>query len=45
MKQTFSNYERFLMNFKLYQFWRFLVLNLKIYIAATRSKLRKGNAA
>ncbi len=33
-----TKWQRFLMNFKPYQFWRFIVLNLKILKAVDRSK-------
>jgi len=33
-----SKKERFWMNFKLYQFWRFIVLNLMILKAVDHSK-------
>ncbi len=35
---AFTNKERKLMNNKLYQLWRFIVLNLKILKAVDRSK-------
>lgn len=38
MQQEFSKAEKFWMNFKLYQLWRFIVLNLKIYAVAMMSK-------
>ncbi len=38
MSQEFTRMERFWMNFKLYQLWRFLVLNLKVYTIAVKSK-------
>lgn len=38
MAQEFSKAEKFWMNCKIYQFWRFLVLNFKIYTVAVRSK-------
>jgi hypothetical protein len=34
----FGDKERFWMNFKLYQLWRFVVLNLKILKAVDHSK-------
>ena len=37
--QEFSKAEKFWMNFKLYQLWRFIVLNLKILAAVYQSKL------
>lgn len=36
--QEFSKAEKFWMNFKLYQFWRFIVLNIKILAAVYQSK-------
>ncbi|WP_345299022.1 hypothetical protein [Candidatus Villigracilis affinis] len=36
--QEFSKAEKFWMNFKLYQLWRFVVLNLKILAAVYQSK-------
>lgn len=36
--QEFSKAEKFWMNFKLYQLWRFIVLNVKILIAVGHSK-------
>jgi len=36
--QEFSKAEKFWMNFKLYQLWRFIVLNIKILIAVYQSK-------
>ncbi|MFN8381053.1 MAG: hypothetical protein U0V02_03890 [Anaerolineales bacterium] len=36
--QEFSKAEKFWMNFKLYQLWRFIVLNVKILIAVGYSK-------
>jgi hypothetical protein len=38
MQQEFSKSEKFWMNFKLYQLWRFIVLNLKIYAVAMQGK-------
>jgi hypothetical protein len=38
MTVEFSDKERFWMNFKLYQLWRFVVLNLKILKAVDHSK-------
>lgn len=38
MSQEFTRIEKFWMNFKLYQLWRFLVLNLKVYTIAVKSK-------
>ena len=37
-QQEFSNSEKFWMNFKLYQLWRFIVLNVKVYTVAVQSK-------
>jgi hypothetical protein len=37
-QQEFSKAEKFWMNFKLYQLWRFVVLNLKILSVVQRSK-------
>jgi hypothetical protein len=37
-QQEFSKAEKFWMNFKLYQLWRFIVLNIKILIAVGESK-------
>jgi hypothetical protein len=37
-QQQFTKAEKFWMGFKLYQLWRFLVLNFKIYLAAIRDK-------
>ncbi|QQR90551.1 MAG: hypothetical protein IPJ88_02060 [Myxococcales bacterium] len=37
-KFTITAKERFWMNNKLYQFWRFIVLNLKILKAVDRAK-------
>ncbi len=37
-QQQFTKAEKFWMNFKLYQLWRFLVLNFKIYLAVIRDK-------
>jgi hypothetical protein len=37
-EQEFSKAEKFWMNFKLYQLWRFIVLNVKIYTIAVQSK-------
>ena len=36
--QEFSKAEKFWMNFKLYQLWRFVVLNLKFLAAVNQSK-------
>lgn len=36
--QEFSKAEKFWMNFKLYQLWRFVVLNLKILSVVQKSK-------
>lgn len=36
--QEFSKAEKFWMNFKLYQLWRFIILNVKILIAVGHSK-------
>ncbi len=36
--QEFSKAEKFWMSFKLYQLWRFIVLSIKVYIAAVQSK-------
>ena len=38
MQQEFSKSEKFWMNFKLYQLWRFIVLNIKVYTVAVQSK-------
>ena len=38
MQQNFSKSEKFWMNFKLSQLWRFIVLNLKVYTVAVQSK-------
>lgn len=38
MEQEFTKSEKFWMNFKLYQLWRFIVLNLKVYTVAVQSK-------
>lgn len=37
-EQEFSKSEKRKMNSKLYQFWRFIVLNIKIYTIAVQSK-------
>ena len=37
-EQEFSKAEKRKMNSKLYQFWRFIVLNVKIYTIAVQSK-------
>jgi hypothetical protein len=37
-QQEFSDSEKFWMNFKLYQLWRFFVLNIKVYTVAVQSK-------
>ncbi len=37
-QQQFTKAEKFWMNFKLYQLWRFLVLNFKIYLAVIQDK-------
>jgi len=37
-QQEFSPAEKFWMNFKPYQLWRFVVLNLKILAAVYQSK-------
>lgn len=37
-KMEITNRERYWMNNKLYQFWRFIVLNLKILKAVDHSK-------
>ncbi len=34
----FTKSEKFWMNFKLYQLWRFIVLNIKILLAVGHSK-------
>jgi len=34
----FSPAEKFWMNFKLYQLWRFIVLNIKILVVVGKSK-------
>ena len=36
--QEFSTAEKFWMNFKLYQLWRFVVLNVKILMTVYQSK-------
>ena len=36
--QEFSKAEKFWMNFKLYQLWRFIILNIKILMAVYQSK-------
>jgi len=36
--QEFSPTEKFWMNFKLYQLWRFIVLNIKILVVVGKSK-------
>ena len=36
--QEFSKAEKFWMNFKLYQLWRFIVLNVKILMTVYQSK-------
>ena len=36
--QEFSKAEKFWMNFKLYQLWRFIVLNVKILMVVYQSK-------
>ncbi|MFN3741201.1 MAG: hypothetical protein ACK4VW_00845 [Anaerolineales bacterium] len=38
MSQEFTKAEKFWMNCKLCQLWRFLVLNIKVYTVAARSK-------
>lgn len=38
MSQEFTKAEKFWMGCKLYQLWRFLVLNIKVYTVAARSK-------
>jgi hypothetical protein len=37
-EQEFSKAEKFRMHSKLYQLWRFIVLNIKIYTIAVQSK-------
>ena len=37
-QQEFSSQEKFWMNFKLYQLWRFVVLNFKILSVVQKSK-------
>jgi hypothetical protein len=37
-QEEFSKSEKFWMNFKLYQLWRFIVLNIKVYTVAVQSK-------
>jgi hypothetical protein len=37
-QQEFSDSEKFWMKFKLYQLWRFIVLNIKVYTVAVQSK-------
>jgi hypothetical protein len=37
-QQEFSKPEKFWMNFKLYQLWRFIILNIKVYTVAVQSK-------
>ena len=37
-QEEFSKSEKFWMNSKLYQLWRFIVLNIKIYTVAVQSK-------
>ena len=39
-QQEFSKAEKFWMNFKLYQLWRFIVLNIKILVVVYQSKSR-----
>ena len=39
-QEEFSKSEKFWMNNKLYQLWRLLVLNVKIYTVAVQSKWR-----
>ena len=39
-QQEFSKAEKFWMNFKLYQLWRFIVLNIKILVVVYQSKGR-----
>lgn len=38
MQQEFTKSEKFWMNFKFYQLWRFIVLNAKVYTVAVQSK-------
>jgi hypothetical protein len=37
-QEEFSKSEKFWMSFKLYQLWRFIVLNIKVYTVAVQSK-------
>jgi hypothetical protein len=37
-QEEFSKSEKFWMSFKLYQLWRFVVLNIKVYSVAVQSK-------
>jgi hypothetical protein len=36
-QEEFSKSEKFWMNFKLYQLWRFIVLNIKVHTVAARA--------
>lgn len=40
MEQQFTKSEKFWMNFKLYQLYRFIALNIKIYTVAVQSKFK-----